>query len=239
MELTVASYNIHKAVGLDRRRDPERILAVLHELDADVIALQEADRRFGDRQSVLPRAMLEEHHWHAVALNQRPGSIGWHGNAVLVRRDIAVADAAIVPLPTLEPRGAVRVDLIKDGQRVRVVGMHLDLSGLRRRQQVRTILSHIADCDGPSGGPPPPTVLMGDFNEWSRSGGCLREFPHAGWRVLAPGYSFPSRRPVAMLDRIVASAEWDCADCGVHHSALAARASDHLPVHARLTLLKN
>ncbi|MDE2619589.1 MAG: endonuclease/exonuclease/phosphatase family protein [Sphingomonadales bacterium] len=234
MELTVASYNIHKAVGLDRRRDPERILAVLRELDADVVALQEADRRFGDRQSVLPRAMLEEHHWHAVALNQRPDSIGWHGNAVLVRRDITVADAAIVPLPTLEPRGAVRVDLVKDGRRVRVVGMHLDLSGLRRRQQVRTILTHVADCDGAA-----PTVLMGDFNEWSRGGGCLREFPHERWRVLAPGHSFPSRRPVAMLDRIVASAEWDCGHCGVHHSPLAARASDHLPVHARLMLPKN
>jgi len=234
MELTVASYNIHKAVGLDRRRDPERILTVLREIDADVIALQEADRRFGDRVSAIPRQMLEEHgHWQAVALNQRADSIGWHGNALLVRRGIAVADAAIVPLPTLEPRGAVRVDLEIDGRRVRIAGMHLDLSGLRRRQQVRTILGHLADCDGQL-----PTVLMGDFNEWSRLGGCLHEFHHADWRVLAPGRSFPSRRPVAMLDRIVTSAEWDCGHCAVHHSPLAARASDHLPVFARLELPK-
>lgn len=235
MELTVASYNIHKGIGLDRRRDPERILAVLHEIGADVVALQEADRRFGDRIAVLPRRLLDDHgHWQAVALNQRPGSIGWHGNALLVRRGIEVAAADIVPLPTLEPRGAVRADLVKDGQRMRVVGMHLDLSGLRRRQQVRAVLSHVAGCDGPA-----PTVLMGDFNEWSRTGGCLHEFHHDHWRVLAPGRSFPSRRPVAMLDRIVASAEWDCGDCGVHHSALAARASDHLPIFARLALPKN
>jgi len=234
MELTVASYNIHKAVGLDRRRDPERIMAVLREIDADVIALQEADRRFGDRVSVLPRQVLEDHgHWQAVALGQRPDSIGWHGNAVLVRRGIEVVDADIVPLPTLEPRGAVRVDLVKHGEPVRVVGMHLDLSGLRRRQQVRTVLAHVEIC-----GEACPTVLMGDFNEWSRTGGCLHEFHHDDWRVLAPGRSFPSRRPVAMLDRIVASADWDCGHCAVHHSALAARASDHLPVHARLTLLK-
>ena len=44
MELTFASYNIHKAVGIDGRRDPERIIAVLREMHADVIALQEADR---------------------------------------------------------------------------------------------------------------------------------------------------------------------------------------------------
>lgn len=241
MTLTVATYNIHKGVGLDRRRDPERILAVLREMDADVIALQEADRRFGDRASVLPRQAIDEHSpWRAVQLRMRPDSMGWHGNALLVRREIEVIDAAPVPLPTLEPRGAIRADLrLAGGQVVRVVGMHLDLSGLRRRQQVRTVISHLGDCAGADGGGDAPAVLMGDFNEWSRHAGCLHEFHHGAWQVLAPGRSFPSRRPVAMLDRIVASADWDCHSCGVHHSPLAARASDHLPVFARLTLPKN
>jgi len=234
MELTFASYNIHKGVGLDRRRDPDRILTVLREIDADVIALQEADRRFGDRASVLPRAMLDDHSpWRPVALNQRPDSIGWHGNALLVRRSIEVVDASVVPLPTLEPRGAVRADLVVEGRALRVVGVHLDLSGLRRRQQVRTVLAHIAEC-----GPPCPMVVMGDFNEWSRHGGALREFHHDAWTVLAPGRSFPSRRPVAMLDRIAVSPGCEVGDCGVHHSALAAAASDHLPVVARISLPK-
>ena len=234
MQLTFASYNIHKAVGLDRVRDPERILAVLREIDADVIALQEADRRFGSRASVLPRAMIDEHSpWRAVPLRMRPDSIGWHGNALLVRRGIDVTHAAAVPLPMLEPRGAICADLRVAGQAVRVVGMHLDLSGLRRRQQVRTVLAHLGSTGGEV-----PTVLMGDFNEWSRSGGALREFSLPRWHVLAPGRSFPSRRPVAMLDRIVMSDEWAVVDCEVHHSALAARASDHLPVFARMALPK-
>lgn len=232
MHLTFASYNIHKAVGLDRRRDPERILAVLREIDADVIALQEADRRFGDRASVIPRQALADYTpWQAVPLTTRPDSIGWHGNALLVRRGIAIIAAAVIPLPTLEPRGAVRADLAIGGRLVRVVGMHLDLSGLRRRHQVRAVVAHITQH-----GPPCPSVLLGDFNEWSRVGGCLREFADDRWQVLAPGRSFPSRRPVAMLDRIVASAEWRCGGDGVHHSALASRASDHLPVYARLAL---
>jgi endonuclease/exonuclease/phosphatase family metal-dependent hydrolase len=232
MQLTVASYNIHKAVGLDRRRDPERIVAVLREIDADVIALQEADRRFGERASVLPRQLLDDHSpWQAVHFGIRPSSIGWHGNALLVRRGIEIVSAAPVPLPALEPRGAVRADLVIAGQAVRIVGMHLDLSGLRRRQQVRSVL---AQMDGPE----VPTVLMGDFNEWSRRDGALREFHPGQWQVLAPGRSFPSRRPVAMLDRIVVSAEWHCGECAVHHSPLAARASDHLPVFARVSLPK-
>ena len=232
MQLTFASYNIHKAVGLDRRRDPDRILAVLREIDADVIALQEADLRFGSRASVIPRQTLADYSpWQAVPLNQRPDSIGWHGNALLVRRGIAVVDAAVVPLPTLEPRGAVRADLVAAGQRVRVVGMHLDLSGLRRRHQLRAVLGHVAECPDPC-----PAVLMGDFNEWARHGGSLGEFAGPDWQVLAPGRSFPSRRPIAMLDRIVASHHWQCLSSGVHHSALAARASDHLPVVARMLL---
>jgi endonuclease/exonuclease/phosphatase family metal-dependent hydrolase len=235
VQLTFASYNIHKAVGLDRRRDPERILAVLREIDADVIALQEADRRFGDRASVIPRQALADYTpWQAVPLQTRPDSIGWHGNALLVRRGIEILDAAPVPLPTLEPRGAVRADLLVDGRPVRVVGMHLDLSGLRRRHQIAAVLDHVAGCEASC-----PAVLMGDLNEWARARGSLSAFTPEHWRVLAPGRSFPSRRPVAMLDRIVASPEWTCAALGAHHSALAARASDHLPVFAHLTLPEN
>jgi endonuclease/exonuclease/phosphatase family metal-dependent hydrolase len=235
MQLTFASYNIHKAVGLDRRRDPDRIISVLREIDADVVALQEVDRRFGARPSVLPRQAIDDHTpYMPVRLDHghfgRPDSLGWHGNALLVRRGIGVVDARIVPLPTLEPRGAISADVEVGGHRLRVVGMHLDLSGLRRRQQVRTVLAHLGACDGDH-----PTVLMGDFNEWARSGGCFREFGR-GWTLLAPGRSFPSRRPVAQLDRIVVSDGWQVGELGVHHSALAAVASDHLPVLARLTL---
>jgi endonuclease/exonuclease/phosphatase family metal-dependent hydrolase len=233
VQLSFASYNIHKAVGVDGRRDPDRILAVLREIDADVVALQEADRRFGQRPSVLPREAIDAHTpYRPVAISQRPDSIGWHGNALLVRREIEVADASIVPLPVVEPRGAIRADLVLGKHRLRVVGMHLDLSGLRRKHQIRSVLAHIAACDRHC-----PAVLMGDLNEWALHGGCFREFGE-DWRVLSPGHSFPSRQPVAQLDRIVVSSQWQVIETGVHHSALAARASDHLPVKARLELPK-
>jgi endonuclease/exonuclease/phosphatase family metal-dependent hydrolase len=230
MRITVASYNIHKAVGLDRRRDPERILTVLREIDADVIALQECDRRFGARPSVIPKAALDDSPWRAAPLAMQPQSLGWHGNAILVRRDIEVADCAAVPLPTIEPRGAVRADLSMAGKALRVVGMHLDISGLRRHHQVRSVIGHRGHMERRS-----PTVLMGDMNDWSRNGRALREFG-AGWQVVGVGHSFPARRPVAPLDRIVISEDWHVAACGVHRSALAAQASDHLPVWATLTL---
>lgn len=230
MELTFASYNIHKAVGIDGRRDPERIIAVLRELHADVIALQEADRRIGERESVLPRALLDETPWQVAPVARRPRSLGWHGNALLVRRDIAIEAAEPLPLPTLEPRGAVWADLLVEGRRLRVLGAHLDLSGLRRRDQIRAMLRHCERCEVAC-----PTVLMGDFNQWGASRGALREFARP-WHALAIGNSFPSRRPLAPLDRIVHSGEWTCSHASVHHSALATVASDHLPVRATLAL---
>lgn len=233
LQITFASYNIHKAVGLDRRRDPDRILNILREIDADVLALQEVDRRYGRRMAVLPLdAIHSATDYVPVPLSTKPDSLGWHGNAILVRKGIELIEAAPVPLPVLEPRGAVRADLALDGHRFRVVGMHLDLSGLRRRHQVRSVLQHCAGCAKHV-----PTVMMGDLNEWSQRGGCLQEFDRH-WRVLAPGRSFPSRRPIAQLDRIVISDRWEVAGTHVHHSPLAAIGSDHLPVVATIKLPK-
>jgi endonuclease/exonuclease/phosphatase family metal-dependent hydrolase len=227
--LKVASYNIRKAIGLDRRRDPARIMAVLGEIGADIVALQEADRRFGSRASAIPLPLLNDHGGYmAVALDGRAHSIGWHGNALLIRREIVVEDCHALHLPTLEPRGAVAATLqLASGLRVRAVGMHLDLSGIRRRQQARAILHHVED------GEHMPTILMGDLNEWRPRGGCLADFGE-GHTALATGHSFHSRRPVARLDRIFASPDLTPLAAGTHRSALAARASDHLPVWAEL-----
>ncbi|HEX2794337.1 MAG TPA: endonuclease/exonuclease/phosphatase family protein [Croceicoccus sp.] len=230
LRLKFASYNIHKAVGLDRRRDPDRILSVLREIDADIVALQECDRRFGQRESVLPRARIEDSHYRTIGLGMMPTSLGWHGNTFLVKKGIEVIDVAPVPLPTLEPRGAVRIDVAMGKKRVRAIGMHLDLSGFRRVHQGEAVLRHLADCDGDC-----PTVIMGDTNEWSATGGLLRLF-REGWHTAECGPSFPTRRPIARLDRIFATSDWQCDESGVHHSLLASKASDHLPVWATLSL---
>ena len=235
MRLTFASYNIHKAVGLDRRRDPERILHVLREIDhahgADVIALQEVDMRFGTRESVIPRRMLEDHSpWRAISPQTRHASLGWHGNVLLVRRDIEVIGVEPIDLPTLEPRGAICADLALAGQRFRVAAMHLDLSGLRRRHQISAVCAHLHRDQAQ------PSVAMGDLNEWSPRRGALGAFGRS-LAVLAPGHSFPARRPIAQLDRIVTSHDWQVEALGVHASALARVGSDHLPVWARLTLV--
>jgi endonuclease/exonuclease/phosphatase family metal-dependent hydrolase len=227
--IKVASYNMRKALGTDRRRSPERTLQVLCEIDADVIALQEADRRFGGRAGVITPHLLEQHtDWKAIPIAKRVASMGWHGNALLVRKDAQIVACETIHLPALEPRGAVMADVRINGSMLRVVGMHLDLSGLWRRRQAHAILTHIAASERAL-----PTVLMGDLNEWSAAAGCLRDF--ARDHIFAPtGPSFHARRPVGRLDRIMASRDLSITGCGVHDSLAARTASDHLPIWATL-----
>jgi endonuclease/exonuclease/phosphatase family metal-dependent hydrolase len=230
--IKVASYNMRKSIGTDRRRRPERTLQVLMEIGADVIALQEADRRFGTRAAVLGGHLLDEHSpWKAIPFGLRASSMGWHGNALLVRKEAQVVDCEAIHLPALEPRGAVMADIRIRGQLIRVVGMHLDLSGLWRRRQAHAIITHVGASTAQR-----PTVLMGDLNEWSAASGCLRDFAHH-FTFADTGKSFHARRPVARLDRIMASPDLRITACGVHDSAASRTASDHLPIWADVELI--
>ena len=49
--LRVATYNVHACVGTDGRHDPDRVAAVIAEVNADIVALQEFTypARRGDR----------------------------------------------------------------------------------------------------------------------------------------------------------------------------------------------
>jgi endonuclease/exonuclease/phosphatase family metal-dependent hydrolase len=228
MPVTIASYNIHKAVGSDGRQMPARILDVLDELAADVAVLQEADTRLGLRTSVLPAEMLAARGWQAARLSAHAATLGWHGNAILVRGPVTLLGARRLMLPVLEPRGAVMADLALPIGQLRLVGAHLDLSGLWRARQVRRIMERVARAPGN-----PPELVMGDLNEWRSGSGALSALA-ARLREVPLGPSFPARLPLGRLDRVFAHPALDIADAGVHASTLARAASDHLPVWLRL-----
>ena len=229
--LTVASYNIRKSVGLDWRRQPDRILSVLREVDADIVALQEVDRRFGTRTTSLePDIISRTTDYQPVNFGIRPQSIGWHGNTILVRKGAEILLERRLVLPALEPRGAVLADIRIRGQVLRVIGMHLGLLGHWRTQQARAVLAHLEAIDHRR-----PTVLMGDLNHWNLQGGCLADFSR-DHHVVTPGPSFHASRPTLALDRIITSRDVRVEHCGVHRSDTACQASDHLPIWARLSL---
>jgi len=229
--IKIGSYNIQKSIGVDARRKPERILQVLREMDCDVVALQEADKRFGPRETTIsPDLIAKTTDYKVVPLATRQLSLGWHGNAVLVRNDVNIVDFKRLELPTLEPRGAVMADLKVNGTLIRVAAMHLSVVSTFRRRQVASLMKQLDDRAYHL-----PTVLMGDLNEWRDESRSLKNFKPK-FEVTTPGRSFPSPLPIASLDRIITSREFAVDDYGVHRTKTSKVASDHLPVWARLSL---
>lgn len=228
---SVATYNVHKCVGLDGRFDPERTMAVIKEIDADLIALQEVDQRFGNRNGLLDLQAIERETGLApVPVRGMRRSHGWHGNIVLVR-DALEVQASQIALRGGEPRGALVVDISLPAGDVRVIAAHLGLLRRSRARQVAAILAAAAADDDR------PTLLMGDLNEW-------RFGRRSSLKMLEPTFgplhadvaTFPSRFPVWSLDRILASPHDLLSRIEVHDTPLARVASDHLPIKASIAL---
>jgi endonuclease/exonuclease/phosphatase family metal-dependent hydrolase len=226
-----ASYNIHKCVGTDRKFDPDRIEAVIEEIGADVIAIQEADRRFGDRSALLDLNSIHRRTGlvPVPVANGHKGH-GWHGNLLMVREG-AVSRMRQIDLPGHEPRGALVADLELPTGPVRVVAAHLGLLRQARLLQVAALISaaqHRTER---------PIVLMGDMNEW-------RVQRRSALLGLAPGFgpfgnavpSFPAYFPMLALDRIVARPHTIIEGVEAHDTPLARKASDHLPIKTRIRL---
>ncbi|WP_085311196.1 endonuclease/exonuclease/phosphatase family protein [Planktotalea arctica] len=226
-ELSVASYNIHKGVGTDLRRDLIRTVAVIAEIGADILAVQEADTRFGNRKGLLDLDRIRKELGLIAVPTEGVGDAhGWHGNLLLVRNAL-VQEVHQVILPGLEPRGALVSDLVIAGRPLRVVNAHLGLLKASRTAQVRVLLDKITGMDAR------PTLLMGDLNEWRGAGGAFqtleKHFTFAQARA-----SFPSRFPLLALDRMMMTPHGELLDVAAHDSPLSRRASDHLPIKARL-----
>ena len=228
-DLSVASYNIHKGIGTDRRRDLKRTVAVISEIGADILALQEADTRFGTRTGLLDLdSIRRDLGLIAVPLDGVGDAHGWHGNLLLVRNAL-VHDVHQLVLPGFEPRGALVTDMLIDEQPLRVVNVHMGLLPGSRAAQARALLDKLGSLA------PRPTLLMGDLNEWRGTSAALKTLGEK-FTIGAARPSFPSRYPLLALDRMMTCLEGELLDIASHNSPLARRASDHLPVTATLRL---
>ena len=246
--INVATYNIHRCIGLDRIRDPARIANVIGELGADVIGLQEVDARGRRFQNMLARrlgAPAERRAANAVDqfeyLAQKIGGQAVRGpilrgpkgamtTALITRHKIAAVRQLDLDPSAREPRGAIDADLEIGGRLIRVIVAHLGLRVHERETQIARLCRAIRAIPADQ-----PLILMGDFNEWHLHRSTLSPVDEClGHATPVP--SFPARFPFLSLDRIWASRESLVTHLHVHRSALARRASDHLPVQATIRL---
>lgn len=228
LRISVASYNVHKCIGTDGTFDPVRILNVLLELDADIIALQEADQRFGSRKGLLDLNALHSRGGYVSVLDEgsRALSHGWHGNVILHRRGQLTAVEKL-RLPGFEPRGAVIADFEVAGLPIRIIGAHFGLLHSSRALQVEAILKMAHTTDDRA------VIMLGDTNDWrSPERSAIRMFdPHLSDVDMAIA-SYPSRFPLWPLDRVLTSRHVTVYEMTAIETPLARAASDHLPVRA-------
>lgn len=221
----IVSYNIQKAVGPDLKRSPHRIMEVINDLKGDIVLLQEVDRRLPPRPSAIPHELIEAHSdYDKVDLAENDVSMGWHGNAILVRSGLDVVGIDRIRLPSLEPRGAVLADIAMKGRIITVVGVHLALLRIWRRRQIQAIISTM-DQDRKE-----RSIIAGDFNEWSTAHGLGRLA--RSHTILTPGLTFHASRPIAALDRFAHAPSLTVKAIGVHDTVETRRGSDHLPIWA-------
>jgi endonuclease/exonuclease/phosphatase family metal-dependent hydrolase len=230
--LTAVSYNIHQCVGTDGRRDAQRVAAVIDDINADIIGLQEVDfNPRGEKKSHQLDYLAEATGMNAVAGRTILRADAEFGNALLTRWEISKVRFHDVSVPRRQPRGVIDADLVVEGKLVRVVVTHLGLAVNERRRQAQSLLKILA---GPGEGYD-LTVLLGDINEWRPRGFATYSLDAYLGRMYSPR-TFPSFFPVFALDRIWVAPKGALQEVRIPKNGLARVASDHLPLVATVSM---
>jgi endonuclease/exonuclease/phosphatase family metal-dependent hydrolase len=233
--MRVATYNVHKCRGLDGRVRPERIVRVLSEIDADIVALQEVVCMEGKtREDHQAQYIAEELGFHAKLGENRRYKGGDYGNVLLSRFPIHHAQNYDISINGRERRGCLRADVrLKDGGWLHIFNLHLGTSFFERRHQARTLFRQQILTDGRL---PGRKIVLGDFNEWTK-GLASRMLGHHFTRAKVPArlgraHTYPGFFPVLPLDHIYFDHELKLNDVTLHRSRTALVASDHVPLVA-------
>ena len=229
MSVRLATYNIHKFVGADGKRNEERIAAVLRTIDADVVALQEfvLEDKSADLRAVESFAAKLGYGFVAQPMRRANGMIQF--NLLLTRLPLRSTSLFGLPRDGREPRGVIDVELNARGRSLRVAATHLGLNSRARARQLTKLLDV---CAAPRD---MGFALIGDLNiifPWERAKKILeRHFPGQKRRA-----TFPARLPFLAFDAIyLRNLQADTAPFPFAGEQ-ARIASDHLPLIADVAL---
>ncbi|HEY4053794.1 MAG TPA: endonuclease/exonuclease/phosphatase family protein [Terriglobales bacterium] len=236
IRIRVATYNVHKCRGLDRRTMPERIAGVIAELDADVVAIQEIlDARNGRPQFDQARRVHSKLNDYQVCFGEnRKLHGGAYGNMTLSRFPVSSCQNYDLTWRHRERRGCLRSDIVLTHNTVlHIFNVHLGTSFIERRHQGRKLLTdQVLQREEYRG----PRIIIGDFNEWTR--GLASRMMADAFEEIKPGKflryarTYPGILPVFHLDHFYYDKHLTLRSFHLHRSRAALIASDHLPIVA-------
>jgi len=248
MEFRVLSYNIHRAIGVDRLFRPERVAGIIRYYQPDIVLLQEVDEGVPRSRELnlareLATALGFEHYKLGANVSLRKGT---YGNATLSRFPIVRERNIDLTIGAHKRRGCQHTTLAIDGdpetgRTVEVFNLHLGLSARERDQQAGILVrSH----EFPPLGEGPPCIVAGDFNDWrSRLRPIFTEvfcFACATEGTTGdslPMRTYPSFSPRGALDRFYYR-DLELVRARRCRLALSRVASDHLPIVADFRLAR-
>jgi endonuclease/exonuclease/phosphatase family metal-dependent hydrolase len=230
--MRLLSYNIHKGIGgRDRRYDLSRVIDVIEEENPDLICLQEVDHhvrrsRFHNQCDLLARHFNAAAHFRQMIVRLKTGG---YGNVILSRWPILTCHQISLRMGSKKPRGAQLATIETPEGSLYLAHCHLGLAEKERHWQIDHLLSHhlFRESDGL------PVLVAGDSNDWRNT---LARGPfarHGFQQVTTPVSrfrSFPAYFPMGSLDKAFYRGSVFVRGARVVKSALAKRASDHLPL---------
>jgi endonuclease/exonuclease/phosphatase family metal-dependent hydrolase len=232
--LRIATYNIHKCVGIDRKYSPERIVKVLREIDADLIGLQEVVwNSHLHRRDHQAKFIADALGFEFVTGKNRQIKGADYGNAIISRHPILETKNHDITVSSYEPRGCLVAEVDIQGTTIHFACLHMGTSFFERRQQVHKLLAgHVVEAAGIAG----RRIIVGDFNEWT-TGVTTRmlrsRFDSVDPKIhLGTSRSFPGYMPLLHLDHIYFDSSFELEAAAIHRSRTARVASDHLPIFA-------
>ncbi|MEI7446287.1 MAG: endonuclease/exonuclease/phosphatase family protein [Burkholderiales bacterium] len=248
--LRVATYNIHKGVirdlfGLRRVASVHELRSRLHELDADLIFLQEVqgknDRhatRFDHwpgepQEQFLAKSPTLRHTFESAYGRNANYLHGHHGNALLSRFPIVRRENRDFSDHALEKRGVLHCVVRIDRRNVHCFVIHFGLFAKSRDRQADALVDWIVR-EVPRRA---PLLIAGDFNDWRDR--LSRRFVEAlqVTEVMGSARTFPALVPWLRMDRIYHRG-FDLLGADVLRGPSWARLSDHAPLVADLELLR-
>jgi endonuclease/exonuclease/phosphatase family metal-dependent hydrolase len=220
--------------------DPARILRAVEAGIAprrpDVLALQEADdecrphARIIDVSKIAEMTGLDYVH-DRPELRWGPQSDGFLGTILFLHPKLQRIHADVIDLPGHCHRGAIAVETRGEGRDCRIISMHLSLSQPLRIMQMRIIGQYIRRR------PSMQTIVLGDLNEWRPWGGLAFTEKLVGTELRGPAKAtFPSRRPLLPLDRIMTDAPGEISKLRVIDHPETNIASDHRPLYGEVNI---
>lgn len=247
MLLKVLTYNIHRAIGVDRRFRPERVVEILAHHDADVAFLQEVDEGAPrSRELDLARELGREAGYPYVAAGYNVSlRKGRYGNAILSRWPFEIHRNIDLTIGEKKRRGCLHARLrLEKSHRapheLDVFNLHLGLSARERTQQVGLLVRSQEFNAVPEGA---ACLVVGDFNDW------LAQLHPIFLEILGFksatrhrfGYqaairTYPSFSPTGALDKIYYRGPLRLLSARSCRLAVSRVASDHLPVVAEFEL---